>query len=108
TKNPLNPLKPQKCKLEELDCRLSEIGCEALGSALKTNPSNLAELDLSENNLPDSGVLHLCGFLESPDCRLQTLRSDSMFQLCSDQYDDKVLLTLNCRHEALHFLSALI
>uniref|UniRef100_A0A8C7XP39 Uncharacterized protein n=1 Tax=Oryzias sinensis TaxID=183150 RepID=A0A8C7XP39_9TELE len=74
-------------------CSLSEISCVVLVSALKKNPSNLTELDLSWNDLEHSGFLHLCEFLESPDCRLQTLRSDSMFQLCSDQFDDKVVLT---------------
>ncbi|XP_029934293.1 protein NLRC3-like [Myripristis murdjan] len=64
----------RNCRKARLSgCRLTESCCAYLASALKSNP-HLTELDLSENQLKDSGVELLSVGLESPNCRLKTLR----------------------------------
>uniref|UniRef100_A0AAZ1XB24 B30.2/SPRY domain-containing protein n=1 Tax=Oreochromis aureus TaxID=47969 RepID=A0AAZ1XB24_OREAU len=72
-------LQSPHCTVETLrlkDCGLSEISCDYLAAALKSNPSYPRVLDLSVdyNNLQDSGVKQLCVLLENPRCRFETLR----------------------------------
>ncbi|KAK5924515.1 hypothetical protein CgunFtcFv8_017124 [Champsocephalus gunnari] len=55
-------------------CDLSARSCAALYVVLSSQSSSLRELDLSNNDLQDSGVKLLSAGLESPLCELKTLR----------------------------------
>ncbi|KAK7881856.1 hypothetical protein WMY93_030265 [Mugilogobius chulae] len=55
-------------------CNLSERSCEALSSVLSSQSSSLRVLDLSHNDLKDSGLEMLSIGLKSPHCKLEVLR----------------------------------
>ncbi|KAL6480996.1 hypothetical protein MHYP_G00090760 [Metynnis hypsauchen] len=70
-------LKTGDCKLEILRLALCNLGgktFENIGSLLKQENSSLKELDLSNNDLQDSGMKLLSDGLNSSHCKLEILR----------------------------------
>ncbi|XP_048011698.1 protein NLRC3-like, partial [Megalobrama amblycephala] len=55
-------------------CNLTAQSCESLSSALQSSNSVLRELDLSNNDLQDSGVKLLSDGLKSLNCQLEIMR----------------------------------
>uniref|UniRef100_W5LJJ9 NACHT LRR and PYD domain-containing protein n=1 Tax=Astyanax mexicanus TaxID=7994 RepID=W5LJJ9_ASTMX len=64
-------LKSSHCKLETLG--ITEEGCAALASALKSNPSHLRELDLRVNNPGQSGEKLLSDLQKDPHFKLEII-----------------------------------
>ncbi|KAL1251671.1 hypothetical protein QQF64_019467, partial [Cirrhinus molitorella] len=68
-------LQDKHCQLNTLmlrDCGLTEESCSTLATVLRSNPS-LKGLDMSNNNLQDSGVKKLQNGLENTNCTLEKL-----------------------------------
>nr|XP_055062445.1 NACHT, LRR and PYD domains-containing protein 12-like isoform X2 [Misgurnus anguillicaudatus] len=58
-------------------CNLTAECCESLSSCLQSSWCLLRDLDLSNNDLQDSGVQLIFDALKSPNCKLETLRLSS-------------------------------
>ncbi len=67
---------PKQCVIvlyRLMKCGVTDEGCAALASALRSNSSHLRELNLSGNKIGDLGVKRLCAVLKNPDCKLEIL-----------------------------------
>uniref|UniRef100_W5LJK7 NACHT LRR and PYD domain-containing protein n=1 Tax=Astyanax mexicanus TaxID=7994 RepID=W5LJK7_ASTMX len=89
------------------DCNLSEKSCAALASALSSN-SNLRELDLSGNELQDSGVKLLSAGLENHHLHTDTQSllfalSDRISSLCFFFVFNKSFFSLHCSFSLFSF-----
>ncbi|KAL2096344.1 hypothetical protein ACEWY4_008492 [Coilia grayii] len=58
---------------ELVGCPLTEKSCSYLASVLTSHSSSLTQLELSNSNLPESGVELLCSALCHPNCKLEKL-----------------------------------
>ncbi|CAM4640561.1 unnamed protein product, partial [Leuciscus chuanchicus] len=70
----LQPVVKESRSLQLRNCGVTDEGCAALRSALRSNPSHLRQLDLTRNKVGDSGVKQLSDLLKDPHCKLEILR----------------------------------
>ncbi|KAL1273556.1 hypothetical protein QQF64_026370, partial [Cirrhinus molitorella] len=70
----LLPVIKESRSVQLSNCGVTEEGCAALASALRSNPSHLRELNLSLNTLGNSSVNLLSVGLKDPHCKLEKLR----------------------------------
>ncbi|XP_016408298.1 NACHT, LRR and PYD domains-containing protein 12-like [Sinocyclocheilus rhinocerous] len=69
----LLPVVKESRSVQLCDCDITDEGCAALASALRSDSSQLRELNLSEIKLGDSGVKQLSAGLENLHCKLEIL-----------------------------------
>ncbi|XP_051735696.1 NACHT, LRR and PYD domains-containing protein 12-like isoform X5 [Ctenopharyngodon idella] len=94
-------LQDKHCRLNTLTlnrCSITEEQCVILTSALKSNPSHLRELNLSGNNLGDSGVKNLSDLLMNPQFKLEKLHLNR----CSITEEQCVILTSALKSNPSH------
>ncbi|XP_016298019.1 protein NLRC3-like [Sinocyclocheilus anshuiensis] len=70
----LLPVVKESKLVQLMDCGVTDEGCGALASALKSNPSHMRNMNLSLNKLGASGVKLLSDGLKDPHCKLEKLR----------------------------------
>ncbi|XP_056116188.1 NACHT, LRR and PYD domains-containing protein 12-like isoform X2 [Rhinichthys klamathensis goyatoka] len=70
----LLPVVKESRSVQLSNCGVTDEGCAALTSALRSNPSHLRELSLSLNKVGDSGIKQLSDLLQDHRCKLEILR----------------------------------
>ncbi|XP_058600511.1 NACHT, LRR and PYD domains-containing protein 3-like [Onychostoma macrolepis] len=69
----LLPVIKESSSIRLYNCGITDRGCTALASALRSNPSHLRQLDLSWNKLGNSGITLMSTVLKDSHCKLEKL-----------------------------------
>uniref|UniRef100_A0A3B5Q814 NACHT LRR and PYD domain-containing protein n=1 Tax=Xiphophorus maculatus TaxID=8083 RepID=A0A3B5Q814_XIPMA len=80
-------------------CYLSDRSCQAICFILSSQTSLLRVLDMSNNDLQDSGVQLLCEGLQSPNCKLESLSLSGC--MVTEEGCASLALTLSSKPSAL-------